>query len=106
MAPSRTRTVSEMARLAHRSPSRFHALYKECFGASPVEDLNQARLARARWLLTDRALSVGQVAEQCGFQSIYYFSQLFKRKVGCPPSQYYAACAATGRRETGEPAGL
>jgi len=82
-------TVEAMAARVHLSPSRFAALYKRFFAVSPVEDLIQARLERARWLLTNSTLTVSEVAAQSGFDNIYYFSRSFRRRVGCPPREYY-----------------
>jgi AraC-like DNA-binding protein len=82
-------TVARMAELAHVSASRFAVLYKKLFGVSPVEDLIDARLARARALLTNAGLSVGEVATQTGFTSLCYFSRLFHRRVGTTPRDYH-----------------
>ena len=82
-------TVASMAQLAHLSPSRFAVLYKKLFGLSPIDDLLEGRVATARVLLTNAAVSVGEAAAQTGFRSIYYFSRLFHRRVGCAPRDYY-----------------
>jgi AraC-like DNA-binding protein len=82
-------TVAQMAKLAKMGNNRFAVLYSEAFGVSPVEDLIQARLRHAEWLLTNRQTTVGEAAELSGFGSIHYFSRLFRRRVGCAPSDYY-----------------
>lgn len=82
-------TVGKMARLAKLGENRFAVLYRECFGISPMEDLIQARLHHAQWLLTNRHTTVTEAAELSGFQSIQHFSRLFRRRVGCPPSEYH-----------------
>lgn len=81
-------TVASMAELAHLSPSRFAVLYDKLFGLSPVDDLIETRLARARILLMNGGLSVSEVAAQTGFASLCYFSRLFRRRVGCTPRDY------------------
>ena len=80
--------MARMAQLTHMSPSRFAVLYKRILGASPTEDLIEARLARARGLLTNAGLSVGEVAAETGFTSLSYFSRLFRRRVGTTPRDY------------------
>ncbi|OGV44274.1 MAG: hypothetical protein A2X48_00160 [Lentisphaerae bacterium GWF2_49_21] len=87
-------TVSEMARLAYMSPSRFTVLYKEFFKVSPIDDLINVRLERAKWLLSNSHLSVSDACFQSGFENIYYFSRIFKRRVGIPPSKYSGRIAA------------
>jgi AraC-like DNA-binding protein len=82
-------TVIDMAELANLSVSRFGVLYRELFGISPMADLIDARLARARALLANTALPVGEAATRAGFRSLCYFSRLFHRRVGCAPRDYY-----------------
>jgi two-component system response regulator YesN len=36
----------------------------------------------------DTSLSVKEVAQKLCFSDEYYFSNIFKEKVGCSPSQY------------------
>ncbi len=86
--PQAAWSVPALARRVHLSASRFSALYRECFGLSPGEDLLQARLERAGWLLAHAGLTVGEAAAASGFKSIYYFSRLFRQRRGCSPSRY------------------
>lgn len=81
-------TVVEMAQKVHLSRSRFMGIYRELFGGSPVEDLINARIKHAKWLLTATTLSVGQIASECGFRSLFHFSRLFKKRAGCSPSEF------------------
>lgn len=87
--PQRPWTVKQLAAMTHLSESRFTALFREFFGHSPMEEVIQARLRKACWLLTNTTLSVKNVAEQCGCVNIYYFSRLFHRRIGCTPRDYY-----------------
>ena len=82
-------TVRRMAALAKLGENRFAVLYRECFGTSPMEDLIRARLSHAQWLLTNRHTTVTEAAERSGFRNIQYFSRIFRRRVGCRPSDYH-----------------
>lgn len=57
-------------------------------GKTPVEYLLAVRLSQSKRLLRDTNLSVGQVAERCGFENVYYFSNFFKRSTGETPTNY------------------
>jgi AraC-like DNA-binding protein len=92
--------VHDMARLVNLSESRFAKLFSDFFQVSPVEDLIRARLEKARWLLTNTSLAIKQVAAQSGFPNIHYFSRLFRRRVGCPPRDYYRRFVASGMRSS------
>ena len=91
-------TVAKMAQLAHMSASRFAVLYKRVLGVSPAEDLIEARLARARELLTNSGTSVGEVAAQTGFKNPSYFSRIFRRRVGTTPRDHHRRRSREGQR--------
>jgi AraC-like DNA-binding protein len=46
----------------------------------------EIRIEIAKNMLYSGEYSVSQVAEQCGFSDIYYFSKAFKKAVGVNPS--------------------
>ena len=82
------REAIDMAGLASRlglSYSRFRALFKAHTGAAPHQYQIDIRLNLARHWLVDSNMIVTKMAEELGFSSAYYFSRLFKKKVGCPP---------------------
>jgi len=89
-------TVAAMARLVNLSRSRLARLYTKLLGTSPMEDLIQARLRRARALLTNAGMSVADAAEQSGFGSVCHFSRLFRKHVGCAPRDYRRFPLASG----------
>jgi AraC family transcriptional regulator of arabinose operon len=99
-------TVAGMARLVNLSRGHFANLYTKVLGTSPMEDLIQARLLRARALLTNAGMSVADAAEQSGFGSLCHFSRLFRKHVGCAPRDYRRFPLAQGvdmsRAEDGE----
>jgi len=86
--PARPWTSVQMARLAGLGVNRFNVLYKKFFGVSPVDDLIAMRIERAKVLLAQGGGPVGEVAERSGFSSLYYFSRIFKKRVGCSPRAF------------------
>lgn len=85
--PAHNWRLEELAEIVNLSASRCTALYREFFGISPMEDVIRTRLSFADWLLAGTDLTVTEVAEQCGFANIYYFSRLFRQKTGRSPSE-------------------
>ncbi len=82
----RVESVGTLARRAHLSESRFRMLFSRLTGCSVTLYQNRLRIQAARDMLTSGHYTVGTVAEELGFRDVYYFSRLFKRITGTPPS--------------------
>lgn len=67
---------------------KFNFLFKSRFGVSPKQWLIETRLVRACHLLSSSAMSVAEVAEHCGFSNHTYFSERFRKRFLCSPSQW------------------
>jgi AraC-like DNA-binding protein len=70
------------------SYSKFRKLFKEVTGEAPNQYYLNVRLSKARELLATTNLTVDQIAFQTGFDSIFYFSRIFKRKNGVSPRTF------------------
>ena len=81
-------TVERMAAELHMSASRFHAVYRAYFGASPLNDLIQARIDAAKSALAGSGVSVSALAERLGYANASHFSRQFRQKTGVSPSEY------------------
>ncbi len=81
-------SVSDLAGELYVSRDYLRHLFREYSQMSPRQHIIRARIEKAKDLLTDPELSIGQVAAQSGFESPYYFSRFFKKEVGVAPSQY------------------
>ncbi len=80
-----------LAARAHFSVPHLCALFKQHFGRPVMQYLIEVRLHQAACLLTDRALSVKEVARRVGYGDIYHFSKQFKAHYGASPRKYRAA---------------
>lgn len=70
--------------------NNFRREFKRITGFSPGHYHMQLRLDEACRLLQYTHNPVGQITQQLGFESIYYFSRLFKQKIGISPLKYRA----------------
>ncbi len=83
-------SVATLASESGLSHAQFIRLFRESFGKTPSEHIAALRLAKAMELLSQSELSVKRIAELCGFENQYYFSNFFKRQVGYAPTVYRA----------------
>lgn len=81
-------SVGRIAAQFHYSRTRFSTLYKELTGRGVNEMISEVRIEHAKELLLWGGLSVGEVAERCGFSSLQYFSHKFSEKTGMSPTKY------------------
>lgn len=83
--PGRPIALEELARLAGMSVPYFCSKFKSVFGLSPMECLIQHRMHRAAHLLSDRNLTVSEIARQVGYEDSFHFSKMFRKHFGVSP---------------------
>jgi len=83
-----TPELAELGRKVDLSAARVLQVFKKRFGISPVQYLLGRKMELAADLLRQSALSVKEIAGQLGFADQYYFSAMFKRKLGVSPQHY------------------
>jgi AraC-like DNA-binding protein len=69
--------------------SRFRQIFKKCTGVSPYQYFLDLKIARAKELLEQGQFTVKEIAYMLSFDDPYYFSHLFKKKTGLPPSEWH-----------------
>ncbi len=80
--------VSDLARACGCSEGYFYRLVNRRTGRTPVDLLTDVRIQRAVRLLRETRLSVSEIARQVGYDDQFYFSRVFRKKTGSPPSSY------------------
>ncbi len=82
-------SVSRLAELCNFSESRFHHVFKEIMGMSPIAYKHKVAINRALLYLSGESdYTVEEVSEKCGFSSSIYFRRVFKKITGKSPRQY------------------
>lgn len=57
-------------------------------GTNTTIYIRQRRLARAKYLLKNSSMSMGEIQAVCGFESPSYFSRTFRAEFGITPTEY------------------
>ena len=79
--------VEKLAALMHMSrDTLIRKCKKEC-GDTPLNLIVQMRMQKADELLKQQIMSVSEVAYACGFESLAYFSNRYKKHRGISPSE-------------------
>lgn len=68
------------------SYSYFRKLFKKYTGVSPSQYISLQRIQKARDMIVNSQMPIKQIAYECGYPSIFYFSRYFKQKLGVSPS--------------------
>lgn len=97
--PDMLPTVAAMAKRTGTSRSHFSRTFHELTGQTAIEYLLEARLLRARHLLTETDFSIKEISERLGYRDIFYFSRQFKEKIGVSPSSYREQAPGVDRSE-------
>jgi AraC family transcriptional regulator len=77
-----------IAREASLSPYYFSRAFTAYVGVPPYRYLIQLRVARAQELLRTSELTVTQVCQRVGFNSLSHFTTTFHRHTGTTPTDY------------------
>lgn len=81
-------SLATISKQAFLSPYHFHRLFTTIYRKTPHQYLTLKRLEKAKLLLEKEGLSITEVCNNVGFESLASFSNLFKRESGHAP-QYY-----------------
>ncbi len=70
------------------SESYCQSLFRQYTGKTPMQYLTDLRLQTACRLLEMTNLKINQICLKVGIKDQYYFSRIFAREIGVPPSEY------------------
>lgn len=94
---SRNIDINDVAGSAGISRSHLYRLFVQHTSMPPNEYLMRFRINKAVELLERSSLSIGEIAYSTGFSDQLYFSRVFKKYMGVPPSRYTPRKAAESK---------
>ena len=84
-------TAEKIAAYFNYHVSSINRIMRRSTGTTVRSYLIRYRMEKAKTLLVSTELTVGQIAAQTGFQNAGYFSNAFRREMGCRPGAYRTA---------------
>lgn len=81
-------SVTELAKMEGLSQSHYRTIFKEITGISPADYITLRRIENASKLLENTNMSLSEIAASSGYNDVYYFIRMFKKKAGITPAKY------------------
>lgn len=80
--------LSEVAEKTYVSQWHLSKLLNKHTGQNFSEILNSVRIDKAKEMLKDPSMRIGDIAEKVGFLDMAHFSRVFKKQIGVSANQY------------------
>lgn len=81
-------SVTDLANFVNLERTYFSKIFALYTGTSPREYIIQYRINKVCSLLRETDLTISEICQCIGITEEYYFSRLFKKKLGITPSEY------------------
>lgn len=81
-------TLQKLAEIVYMSPNYLSSLFSNEAGQSFLEYLTGIRIEKAKQLLGDKDVKIGEAGERVGYLNPQYFTKIFKKYTGMTPSEY------------------
>ena len=88
--------ISDLAKISGMSRARFADKFVEVVGVPPIGYLTTWRLMKARLLLINSDLDIGEISIRCGYASVPSFSSRFKKSFNIGPGAFRRSYRQSG----------
>lgn len=85
---SKSLTLPEIAEELSVSTSHLKAISNDTFGMPPIAYFITLKIDAAKRLIRESSLNFTEISLRLGFNTVHYFSYLFKKRVGMSPTEY------------------
>ena len=83
--------LEELADTVNLSVCHFCRIFKQITGKTTTDYINGVRLEKAAFFLEQADFNITEIAIKCGFDSVNYFSRLFRKYYNTSPSKFREA---------------
>ena len=80
--------LAEVAFAANVSPRTLFRRFQKLTNMTPLDFVQEARIERAKQLLSRTSDSVDAITPRCGYDDVSSFRKLFRKRVGLTPGEY------------------
>lgn len=81
-------SLSYVAEKVNLAPAYVSYVFKKETGQTLIKYITETKMEKARLLLEEGVLKMGQIAKACGYENQSYFNRAFKNYYGLTPKQF------------------
>lgn len=81
-------TLEQISSDMGMSVSKIKRLFKEHKNTTPIYYFTRLKVKEAKRLICDTSMNFTQIADCLGYESLHYFSKVFKKHTGLSPTEY------------------
>ena len=81
-------TLEDIGAVAAMNSQHFLRMFKQVYSITPHQYLIDVKLRKARELLESTGMTINEICQAIGFESVFSFSVLFKKRFGLPPGGF------------------
>ncbi len=81
-------TIPQLVEEVGLSRRTLERKFQKYFGRTPGEESIRIRIQRAKEILSESDLPIGNIARRLGFCSHAYFNSVFRKELNCSPSEF------------------
>lgn len=81
-------TLDSLSKISGYSNKYLCNIFKTYTSKTPIDYINYLRIENACMIMTNTDKSITEIAFECGFHDLSYFSKTFKNNKGVPPKEY------------------